>query len=132
MGTTRLFFPQSTLDAWLGVGAAQLAGGRLTVQPEQHQFRVLEAVRIVDEVSGAEDAYQLAGKVKPLAHVQELGAEILGDSMVLGNNAYDVVLGWVILSGAASDAPLQHRLDNAARRHQSEAEVLAQFLARNL
>ena len=129
MGTTRLFFPQQALDRWLKRGTAQLARGRFTTRPERHHYRVFEAVRVLNEVSGGEDKFQLCGKVKPMVYVRELGAELLGDSMVLGDNAYEVVLGWV----ATPETPsAQEVLDNPGGRHQADAASLAQFLARNL
>lgn len=46
------------------------------------------------EVTGANDDHKLVGKVKPKSLLVELGAEILENSMILGDNAYDVVPGW--------------------------------------
>ena len=129
MAVTRIFFPQHALDLWLAAGSARMTRGLFTTLPEQHQYRVFEAVRVLNEVTGAEDKFQLSGKVKPIGYVAELGAELLGDSMILGDNAYDVVLGWVAVP---EQSPRQEMLDNLGVRQQAEAESLAQFLARNL
>ncbi|HEU5075405.1 MAG TPA: hypothetical protein VFU02_14540 [Polyangiaceae bacterium] len=132
MGTTRVFFPDDALDAWLAAGKAELAAGFLTTQPEGYRYRVVEAVRVLGEVTGGADGHQLVGKVKPLVYVRELGAELLGDSMILDDNAYDIVTGWVAVPEV--DKPAQHAepLDKRSGAHQAEAEALAQFLARNL
>jgi hypothetical protein len=60
-------------------------------------------VRVVAEVTGAEDANELVGKVKSLAYLQELGAEILEGSMLIGDNAYDVVPGFTALPAVPYD-----------------------------
>jgi len=132
MGTTRVFFPDEALDAWLASGKAELAGGYLTTKPEGHRYRVVEAVRVLAEVTGGADAYQLVGSVKPLVYVRELGAELLGSSMVLDDNAYDIVTGWVAVPDIDKQAQNAEPLDKRSGAHQAEAEALAQFLARNL
>jgi hypothetical protein len=132
MGTTRVFVPQQALNAWLADGRVQLNAGRLTTQPEGLCYRVVEALRIVGEVTGGADPHELVGKVKLLAFVQELGADLLGDSMVLDDSAYEVVLGWVAVPDAPPALPPSASPDRLAPRHQSDAEALAQFLARNL
>lgn len=132
MGITRVFFPDEALDAWLAAGTAELAAGYLTTQPEGYRYRVVEAVRVLGEVTGGADGYELVGKVKPLVYVRELGAEVLGDSMVLDDNAYDIVTGWVALPERDKPPRRGEPLDKRSPAHQAEAEALAQFLARNL
>lgn len=133
MGTTRVFLPQRALHAWLVAGSVELSAGRMTIKPEERSYRVVEAVRVIGEVTGASDPYDLVGKVKPVVHVRELGAQLLGDSMVLEDNAYDVVFGWVAMPDASGDtASNLEALDKSGVRRQSDAEALAQFLARNL
>lgn len=132
MGTTRVFFPDEALDAWLASGKAELAAGYLTTKPEGHRYRVVEAVRVLGEVTGGADGHELVGKVKPLVYVRELGAEVLGDSMVLDDNAYDIVTGWVAVPEVDKPVRRAEPLDKSSEAHQAEAEALAQFLARNL
>lgn len=132
MGTTRVFFPDEALDAWLAAGKAELAAGYLTTKPEGHRYRVVEAVRVLGEVTGGADGHELVGKVKPLVYVRELGAEVLGASMVLDDNAYDIVTGWVAVPEVEKPAQRAEPLDKRSAAHQAEAEALAQFLARNL
>jgi len=90
----RIFFPQQSLDEWIVDGRIELAAGELTVISEKRTYRVAEAVRVVAEVTGAEDVNELVGKVKSVAFLQELGAELLEGSMLIGDNAYDVVPGF--------------------------------------
>lgn len=90
----RIFFPQQSLDEWIVDGRIELASGELTVMSENRVYRVAEAVHVMVEVTGSEDANELLGKVKSVAFLQELGAELLETSMLIGDNAYDVVPGF--------------------------------------
>jgi hypothetical protein len=91
----RVFFPQAALDVWLGDGTVDLRGDELTIAAEGRRYRLTESVRIVNEVTGGTDANDLVGRVKAKAVLEEKGAEILESSLLLGDNAYDVVPGWL-------------------------------------
>lgn len=91
----RVFFPQTALDQWLVDMKIDMKGTDLTVLSDGSTYRLAEAVRVLREVTGAEDPHELVGLVKSRAYLEELGAEILESSMVLGDNAYDVAPGWL-------------------------------------
>lgn len=93
--TNSVFFPQDALDEWLVGGMIDLSRGELMITQEGRRYKVSEAVRVLSEVSGAGDPNKLLGKVKPVAELQKLGAEILEGSMILGDSAYDVAPGWM-------------------------------------
>jgi hypothetical protein len=48
----------------------------------------------VAEVTGAGDPHEIVGRVRPKAPLADKGAEILEGSMILGDNAYDVIQGF--------------------------------------
>jgi hypothetical protein len=137
MGKNRVFFPQEALDGWLLDGQIEIAGSELTIPNERRRYRVVEAVRVVAEETGPTDPDELVGKVKTMSFLTELGAELLGDSMVLGDHAYRVVAGWL---GTPIGTLEQHRAARQELRvsrvpppaHGSDEELLAAFLARNL
>jgi hypothetical protein len=91
----RLFFPQAALDKWLVDGTIEIAGTELTILKEARTYKIVEAVRITREVTGERDPNDLVGRVKSCAFLEERGAELFENSMILGENAYDVVTGWV-------------------------------------
>jgi hypothetical protein len=95
MGNNRVFFPQAALDQWISDGKVDLAGDELTIKPEARRYRILEAARIMREVTGLPDGNELVGKVKTRQYLNGLGADLLENSMVLGDNAYDVIPGFV-------------------------------------
>ncbi len=122
----RFFFPQQSLDQWMVDGRIELAGGELTVLSEGRIYRVAEAVRVLAEVTGAEDANELVGRVKSLAFLQELGAELLEGSMLIGDNAYDVVPGF---TGFPPLAYEEHRKRRAGAPTAGSDEALLRSLA---
>lgn len=103
----RVFFPQSAVDQWGIDGKIDLVSGELILLAEGRRYKVEECVRVVAEVTGAKDAHAIVGKVKPKRALDEIGAEILENSMILGDNAYDVVPGWV---GTPTSAFADHLL----------------------
>ncbi|HMJ57129.1 MAG TPA: hypothetical protein VK540_33900 [Polyangiaceae bacterium] len=145
MGNNRVFFPQAALDQWISDGKVDLAGDELTIQPEARRYRILEAARILREVTGLADANELVGKVKTRQHLSGLGAELLENSMVLGDNAYDVITGFLgapvgtfeeHLAGGPARAEANVGSPSALPRSTvppiSDEDLLAQFLLGNL
>jgi hypothetical protein len=137
MGKNRVFFPQEALDRWLAEGRVEIAGSELTIPDERRRFRLVEAVRVLSEEAGYADPDELVGKVKTMLYLTELGAELLGDSMVLGENAYRISAGWL---GSPVGTLAEHRAERLELRVSrppapppgSDEELLASFLARNL
>jgi len=103
-----VFFPQAALDEWIVDGSAELQDGLLILLSEGKRYRVGEALRVLREVAGGEDAHQLVGRVKTRAYLEQLGAEIVHGSMLLGELAYDIEPGWLgVPDGTAPPEP-QH------------------------
>ncbi len=91
-----VFFPQELLDVLFGVGKLDLDGDDLIVPDGGYRYRVSEAVRVLSEVTTGEDPHDLVGKVASREQLTEtLGAELLGNPMLVEDNAYDVVPGMV-------------------------------------
>lgn len=138
MGPNRVFFPQEALDQWLSDDRVELLDNHLVIKAEGRKYRIVEALRVLGEVTGAEDANELSGKVKTLNFLAELGAEVLGGSMIIGDNAYDVVPGWL---GSPVGSFAEHRAEvpnanapaaTSGEAPKSEEELLAQYLMQAL
>jgi hypothetical protein len=125
----RVFFPQTVLDVWVGEGRAELKGEDLLLKSEGRRYRIIEAVRVLREVSGTADAHELVGRVKTRAFLTELGAEVLEGSVILGDNAYDVVQGFVGAPQGSFADHLRSAPPTAARDARNDEELLAVFLA---
>lgn len=132
----RVFFPQSAVDQWGIDGKIDLVAGELILLADGRRYKVEEAVRIVTEVTGANDDRQIVGKVKPKRALDEIGAEILENSIILGDNAYDVVPGWM---GTPTGPFAEHLLSpermkarggktDVGRGLHNDEELLARFL----
>jgi hypothetical protein len=135
----RVFFPQAALDKWVSEDRVELGDGVLVIKAERRRFRLIDALRVLAEVSGGGDMFGIVGKVKTVNFLTELGAELLGDSILIGDSGYDVVPGFLGLpigsfhehrslypksrdSGAASSRPEPN----------SDEELLAQHLLEKL
>jgi hypothetical protein len=87
-------------------------------------------------VSGAGDANDLIGRVKTLPVLEQLGAELVETSMLLGDAAYDVEPGWVgrpvepFAEYLASDARLRARGAQTGPDPASDEDVLTSSLAK--
>ena len=90
----RIFFPQVALDEWIVEGTAELQDGELTLLRVGRRYRLAEAIHVVKDASGGGDA-ELLGRVKARVYLEQLGAEIVETSMLLGDAAYDVEPGWI-------------------------------------
>jgi hypothetical protein len=125
---TRVFFPQTALDEWVLENRVDLKGEELTLKVEGRRYRILEAVRVVREVTGADDPHELLGRVKTRGYLVELGAELLEGSMIFGDNAYDVVQGFI---GApiGSFAEYKKMFPKGAGNATSDEDILAAFAA---
>jgi hypothetical protein len=125
MGNNRVFFPQAALDHWISDGKVDLTGDELTIKPEARRYRILEAARIMREVTGLTDVNELVGKVKTLQHLSGLGADLLENSMVLGDNAYDVIPGFL----GSPVGTFEEHMTGTARAEAKGASAYAQGLA---
>lgn len=100
MSQTRVFVPQDAVESWLTEGRAELTQDVLTL--DGYVFRVSAAVRFVAEVTGGADSARLVGRVKTREQLVSMSAEHTAQSVVLGDNAYDVIEGYVLSPQAAT------------------------------
>ena len=90
-----LFFTHEALTLLSDQKRVEVDGTQLTIMPQGWRYEVSEAVRVVVEVITGEDEHGLVGKVCTCDHlVSELGGELLGDSLLIDDGAYDVVQGF--------------------------------------
>jgi hypothetical protein len=94
MPHTRLFVPQDAVEGWLTDGRADIARDVLTFQGVS--FRMSGAVRFLDEVAGTGDPLGLVGRCKSLEQLAQLTAEHTGDSVLVGDSAYQVREGYLL------------------------------------
>ncbi len=139
MRDNRLFVPQHMLDQWLSEERVEVEGEVMITKPEGQRFTLTTAVLFKDEVTGSPDAHDLLGRVKDLEQLAELGAEHYADSVILGDNAYQVVEGFagtLIREPEEEGVAIGSSLAGAARAALGEGgtgeiDLLARFLERS-
>ena len=105
--TGRLFVSQATLEAWVDQRRIDFEGDLLTLlsgDGRGRQYRLEPAVRIKELAGQGRDPHGLVGRVKSEARLRALGAERMGDSVVMGDVAYEVEVGFLAESSALAAA----------------------------
>lgn len=91
---SRMFIAQKTLESWLDSGAVEVENNVVHLKNHDRRYDLTPAVRflsVVPDGSGAE----LIGKVLTETRVNELGGELMGDSVLFGEAAFQVESGFV-------------------------------------
>ena len=107
----RIFFPLDSVEEWANEGKVEVKGSELVVIADMRRYRLEDAAHVLREVTGSECPRGLPGKVKSKTVLEEWGAELYDTSMVLGDNAYDVVQGWM---GTPASSFAEHRRSTEA------------------
>lgn len=128
MGPNLIFFPQLALDRWIAEAKIDLFESELVLRQYGCRYRVVEAVRVLVEVSGASDDNDLVGKVKSVAYLTELGAEILDTSMLLGDNAYEILPGFLATPQSVSASWIHAGVSSLEEPSMTEESFLARAL----
>lgn len=123
MAANRIFISQDTLDRWLTNGRVEVSGDTMTLIPEGKRFQLKSAVHVTSEIAGGGDEPQLVGRVKDLEALEALGGEHAHTSVILGDNAYEVVEGFL---GETLDAPAARSV-KADQSASAELDLLARF-----
>ncbi|MBI2377176.1 MAG: hypothetical protein HYV07_24460 [Deltaproteobacteria bacterium] len=96
-GPDRMFVPQMTLELWVDSGRADFSGDSLAIPAWQKTYDLQPAVRILSLVEGGSSSMAV-GKVVLESRIQELGGEVLGESVVFGDRAYEIRQGHLATS----------------------------------
>jgi hypothetical protein len=91
----RFFISQEALDGLVETESALLEGERLLLPSRRLLAPVEAAVYFLREVEGKPDPQALVGKVKTVESLVARGADHFRASVMLGDNAYDVVEGYL-------------------------------------
>ncbi len=137
-----MFFPQAALDEWIAEDTIDLNAEELVIRAEARRYRIVEAVRILSEVAGGLDENQLVGKVKSQQYLADIGAEVLDTSLIVGENAYEVVPGFLgspvgsfaehLTGPARAEARAGSGEPASKSSPNSDEDLLAHFLISNL
>lgn len=118
----QMFVAQTTLEAWLDSGKVEFDGRVVRLKSQGVAFDLESAVRFVSIIDGVEDS-NLLGKVLPESRIKDLGGEVLGDSVVFGEIAFQVRPGYI----ATRQGTPAISSEFADKRKETTAETLARF-----
>ncbi len=107
MAENRMFVSQETLDTWLGNDEVDVEGEIMILKRLRQSFQLETAYHFLTEIAEGGDEQELVGKVKTMAQLAELDGEYCAGSVILGDNAYEVIEGFLGLpmqQGMGSDA----------------------------
>ncbi|MCA9555178.1 MAG: hypothetical protein KC933_34420 [Myxococcales bacterium] len=97
----RMFIAQATLESWLDSGHVDMESSLVVLKNHGRAYELEPAVRFVASVPEGK-APDLIGKVLTERRINELGGEMMGDSVLFGEAAFVVEAGYV---GILRDAP---------------------------
>ena len=103
----RLFISQGRIDQLSAEERVSLDGDHLHIPALGAHFQLRPAVHFVKILTDEGDTHSLIGRVKTDAQLKELGAELMENSVILGDVAYECepgFVGEVISTGSASAA----------------------------
>ena len=145
-----LFVTQSMLDRWAEQGRIDFVGNVMTLLAgagKGRRYALEPAFRFLAVVGVETDPHVLLEKVKTRAQLEQLGAEPVGDSCILGDVAYEIEPGFLAEAAAVRAAQTAGRSedrpdwrparypvpapDRLARRR-LEREALARFVLESL
>lgn len=90
----RMFIAHTTLEAWVDSGNVEVSENVVLLSNLQKRYDLLPAVRFLSVVpEGA--APELLGKVLTEERIAELGGELMGESVLFGEAAFEVETGFV-------------------------------------
>jgi len=89
-----VFVAQALVDRWLNDGVIQLDGELMRLAGGMSLF-ISPAVHFEQVDGGGQDQYQVVGSVKSSQELAQMGGEHFDTSVVLGEQAYTVVPGFI-------------------------------------
>ena len=90
----RMFIAQSTLEAWVDSGHVDVRENVAYLKKVHRAYTLEPAVKFVSVVP-SDRGQKLIGKVLTERRIIELGGELLGDSVLFGETAFQVEPGFV-------------------------------------
>lgn len=91
----RLFISQARIDQLSNENRVTLDGDHLDIPALGARFQLRPAVHFIKVLSEDGDTHSLVGRVKTGDQLKELGADVMGNSAILGDAAYECEEGYV-------------------------------------
>lgn len=118
----KLFFSQDIIDAWADEDKVTVDQDVLTIQRDPpSSYRLIPAYRVLSVSGGGEDTHKWINKVKTKDELDEAGADVYMNSILVGETAYDAEYGY-----------LAKPMAKDKKEEKSDEALLTDFLLKNL
>jgi hypothetical protein len=92
----KIFIPQTKLEIWVQEGKISISENVITTLTENRMsYKLIPAFKFVKLTSGDSDSDKLIGTVKTKEDIKHLNPDIFMDSIIIGNRAYEVEMGYI-------------------------------------
>jgi hypothetical protein len=92
----KIFIPQEKLEAWVNEGKISMADNVITtLAGNRVSYTLIPAFKFVRLTSGDTDSEKLIGLVKTKDDIKHLKPDIFMDSIIIGDKAYEVEMGYI-------------------------------------
>ncbi len=107
----RLFISQARIDQLTAEQRVTLDGDHLDIPALGARFQLRPAILFLKVVSDDSDSQSLVGRVKTDEQLKAMGADVMSNSVIVGETAYECEQGFVgevIASSGQAPAPPAH------------------------
>jgi hypothetical protein len=92
----KIFIPQDKLETWIQDGKISMTDNVITtLTGNRVSYKLVPAFKFIKLTSGDTDIQQLIGTVKTKNDIKHLNPDIFMDSIIIGDMAYEVEMGYI-------------------------------------
>lgn len=92
----KIFLPQEKLEAWVKDGKISFSDNVITtLTGNRLKYKLVPAYKFIKLTSGDVDGPKLLGSVKTKDDIKHLKPDIFLDSIIIGDIAYEVEMGYI-------------------------------------
>ncbi len=96
MTKKKIFIPQEKLEIWVHEGKISMTNNVITtLTGKKVSYKLIPAFKFLRLTSGNSDTERLIGTVKTKDDIKHLKPDIFMDSIIIGDKAYEVEMGYI-------------------------------------
>jgi hypothetical protein len=143
MSGPKIFILPEELQKWMETAGVKIVNNAVTLPELPSPYKLEAALFFRKLVAGGEDPGTMVGKIKTMSSIQQSGFELFQNSVIVGDNAYEVDEGFLLSwdeGFAARDAQGAPEKDAApgdsktasAKEKETPEDLLARLLMEKL
>jgi hypothetical protein len=91
-----IYIPHDKLELWVSEGKISFSDNVITIlSGNRVSYKLSPAYKFKKLTSGNDDSEELLGKVKTKEDLKDLNPDIFHDSIIVGDRAYEVEMGYI-------------------------------------